>query len=118
MYSHHDLPRVYREVGVVETPVELLLGNGLVAGVVVRGEVLVSQSLGRRYSLLGVEDEHLLQEIDGGRVGVLELVLERLALALGEGLDEAKSLFPGSVSNGLASISPTAGYSRSRSRLC
>lgn len=109
---HHDLPRVDRQIGVVEAPVKLLLRHGLVGRVVVRRQVLVGQRLLRRYPLLGVEDEHPFQQVDGctpgqhllgqptkkqsmkrtRRIGVLELVLERLPLALGKGLDESQRL--------------------------
>lgn len=61
---HHDLPRVHGQVGIVKAPVKLLLGHGLVAGVVVRREVLVRESLGRRYPLLGVEHQHALEQVN------------------------------------------------------
>lgn len=89
---HHDLPSVHWQIGVVEAPVELLLSHGLIGGVMVRGEVVVRERLGGRYSLLGVEDEHPLQEVDSRRVGILKLVLQGLPLALGERLDEAEGL--------------------------
>lgn len=91
--SHHDLPCVDGQIGVVEAPVELLLGDGLIGGVVVRSQVLVGQSLGGCYPLLGIEHEHALQEVNGRGVGVLELVLERLPLAPGKGLDESQGLW-------------------------
>lgn len=76
----------------------------------VRSEILVCESLSRSYPLLGVEDEHAFKKIDGYQhklasallpsfsmrptrwVGVLELVLERLPLTLGERLDESQRL--------------------------
>lgn len=64
MNSHHDLPCVDREIGVVETPIELLLGNRLVGGVVVGRKVLVGQGLGGSYPLLGVKDKHALEKVD------------------------------------------------------
>lgn len=63
--SHHNLPCVDGEVSVVETPIELLLGSGLVGGVMVRGQVLVGEGLGGCYPLLGVEDEHAFKEVNG-----------------------------------------------------
>jgi hypothetical protein len=59
---------------------------------VVRREVRVGKRLTGLYAGARVEDKHLLQQFDGLRVGVLELVLERLALTLGERLDEAQSV--------------------------
>lgn len=34
--SHHDLPRVHGQICVVEGPIELLLGDRLIGGIVVR----------------------------------------------------------------------------------
>lgn len=62
--SHHDLPCVHGEIGVVETPIELLLGNRLVGGIVIRSKVLVGEGLGGRDALLGIEDKHFLEEVD------------------------------------------------------
>lgn len=53
---HHDLPRINGEFGVVEAPVELLVGHRLVGGIVVRGKVLMRQGLSGSYPLLGVKD--------------------------------------------------------------
>jgi len=61
---HHDLPGVDGQVGIVEAPVELLLGHRLVRRVVIRSKVIMRQRLGGGYPLLGVEDEHALEEID------------------------------------------------------
>jgi hypothetical protein len=91
-YSHHDLPGVNGQIGVVERPVELLLGNGLISRVVVRRKVGVSERGTSLYAGTRVEDQHLLQELNCLRVCVLELVLERLALALGQRLDESKGV--------------------------
>jgi hypothetical protein len=89
-YSHHDLPGVNGQIGVVERPVELLLSNGLISRVVVRRKVGVGERGTGLYAGTRVEDEHLLKELNGLRVCVLELVLEWLALALGQRLDESK----------------------------
>lgn len=57
---HHNFPRVNGQVCIVERPVKLLLRNRLISGVVVWGEVWVSESLLRSYTLLRVEDQHVL----------------------------------------------------------
>jgi len=89
---HHDLPGVNGQIGVVERPVELLLGNGLISRVVVRREVRVGERGTGLYAGTRVEDQHLLKKLNSLRVCVLELVLERLALALGQRLDESKGV--------------------------
>ena len=61
---HHDLPRVNRQVGIIETPIKLLFGDGLVCGIVVGCQVLMGEGVGGCYALLGVEDEHTFQKID------------------------------------------------------
>ena len=61
---HHDLPRIYWQVCVVETPIELLLRDRLVRRVVVERHVGVRERLGRVDALLRVEDEHLLEQVD------------------------------------------------------
>jgi len=81
---HHNLPCVNRQISVVEAPIELLLGHRLVGRVMVWRKVLVLECLGCRDALLGIEDEHALEEVDSGRFGILEPILERLPLALGE----------------------------------
>ncbi len=55
---------MYRKVSVVEAPIKLLVGDGLVGRVMVGSQVLVGQALGGRYPCLRVEDEHALQEVD------------------------------------------------------
>ena len=62
--SHHYFPRVNWEIGVVEAPVKLLLGDRLVCRVMVRSEVLVRQGVRGRYPLLGVEYKHALKKVD------------------------------------------------------
>lgn len=52
------------------------------------------ERLSRRYPLLGIKDQHSLQEINCGGVSVLELVLQGLPFALGQGLDESEGLGP------------------------
>jgi hypothetical protein len=90
--SHHDLPGVNGQVSIVERPVELLLGNGLIGRVVVRCEVGVGERGAGLYAGARVEDQHLLKELNGLRVCVLELVLEGLALTLGQRLDESEGV--------------------------
>lgn len=89
---HHDLPGVDGEIGVVEAPVERFRRNGLVGRVVIRRKVLVRKRLGRVDSFPGVEDEHLLEQVQRERVCAPELLRERDALALGERLHESKRL--------------------------
>jgi len=96
---HHDLPCVYGQIGVIETPVELLIGHGLIGGVVVRSEVVISQGVGRGDTLLGVENQHPLEKLDGSRISVLELVLQRLSLALWQRLDKSQSVLAGNRVN-------------------
>lgn len=62
---HHDLPRINRQISVVETPVELLLGLWLVGGVVVGCEVRVGEGLAGLYARSWVEDEHAFEKFDG-----------------------------------------------------
>jgi hypothetical protein len=61
---HHDLPGIHRKVGVIERPIKLLLGLRLVGRVVVGREVFVRKCFPSADSLLGIENEHSLQEID------------------------------------------------------
>ena len=61
---HHDLPRVNREVRVVERPIELLRCLRLVRRVVVGRDVLVPERVCRSDPLARVEHEHLLQQVD------------------------------------------------------
>lgn len=63
--SHHDLPCIDRQISIVEAPVKLLVGNGLIGGVVVGAEVLVGEGVSCGDTLLGVENEHPLEEVDG-----------------------------------------------------
>jgi hypothetical protein len=59
---------------------------------VVRCEVGVGERGAGLYAGARVEDQHLLKELNGLRVCVLELVLERLALTLGQRLDESEGV--------------------------
>ena len=61
---HHHLPRIHREIGVVETPVEFLRGFWLIGGVMVWRYVFMLERLGRGDTLSWVEDEHFLEEVD------------------------------------------------------
>lgn len=89
---HHHLPAVDRQVGVVEAPVELFLSRRLIRRVVVRLKEGVGERLGRRDARPGVEDKHLLEQIDRCRRSLRELLRERDALALWQRLDEAERL--------------------------
>lgn len=62
---HHDLPCINGQIGIVETPVELLIGHRLIGGVVVGREVVISQGVGRGDTLLGVKNQHSLEKFDG-----------------------------------------------------
>lgn len=61
---HHDLPGIDRQLRVVERPIELLAGDGLVRGVMIRCDVLVRERLGGIDTFTWVEDEHLLEQIE------------------------------------------------------
>lgn len=61
---HHDLPRIDWQFRVVERPVELLVRDWLVRGVVIRCNVLVRERLGGIDTFTWVEDEHLLEEVE------------------------------------------------------
>lgn len=89
---HHHLPGVNGEIRIVERPVEHLGSDRLVRGVVVRRKVLVRQSLGRRDTRAGVENEHLLQQVERQRVRAGELRRERHLLPLGQALNESESV--------------------------
>lgn len=58
----------------------------------IRRKVRVGKGLAGLYAGTRVENQHLLQQLNRLRVGVLELVLERLALALGKRLDESEGV--------------------------
>lgn len=60
---HHDLPCVYWEVGVVETPIELFRGNRLIGWIVIWRDILVRKRRGSIYTFSGIKDQHLLQKI-------------------------------------------------------
>ncbi len=62
---HHHFPCINRQVGIVETPVELFLCGWLIRWVMVRGEVLVGESVGGVDTCSRVKDKHLFQEIEG-----------------------------------------------------
>lgn len=101
-FIHHDFPRIDRKVRIVERPIELLLRDRLVGGVVVRRQVGVRKRVAGSYTLLRVEDKHVLEQIDGygnvsavlvsvgqsllrtERVRILELVGKRLPFTLGQ----------------------------------
>lgn len=87
---HHDLPCVNGQVSIVERPVERLFRLGLVGRVVVRSEVWMCERFSGADTCAGVENEHLFEQIQCHRVGVLELLREGDALALGQRLDESE----------------------------
>lgn len=64
---HHHLPRVYRQIRVVETPIEYLGSYWFVCWVVVRCEILVCECVGRVDTCSWIEYEHLLEEVKGWR---------------------------------------------------
>lgn len=61
----------------------------------VGGKVLVRQSLRRRNTRAGVEDEHLLQQVKRQRVRAGELRREGHLLPLGQALDESERVLAG-----------------------
>lgn len=63
-YSHHDLPCIHGQVSIVKTPVELLFGDRFIRWIMVRREVVVTQCVGCCYPLLGIKDQHALQQIN------------------------------------------------------
>ena len=69
---HHDLPGVYRQISIVETPIKDLLGGRLVCWVVVWRQVFVRQGLGGRDTSAGVKDEHLFEQVERERIGIGE----------------------------------------------
>ena len=60
---HHHFPGINGKIRVVEAPVKLLMGLGFVCGIVVWGNVFMLERSSCRYSLTGVEHQHLLQEV-------------------------------------------------------
>jgi hypothetical protein len=64
---HHDLPRIARQVGLVERPVERLVCLWLVRRVVVGLEEGVGETVAGVDSGFGVVDEHLGEQVDGWR---------------------------------------------------
>jgi len=64
LFVHHDFPRIHREIRIIKRPVELLLRDWLIRGVVVRGKVFVCEGIGCLDTLSGVEHKHLFEEID------------------------------------------------------
>ena len=62
---HHHLPRIHGQVCVIERPVKGLGGHGLIIGIVVGLKVLVVQCLASSDTLLGVEHQHLLEQVQG-----------------------------------------------------
>jgi hypothetical protein len=61
---HHNLPCVDWQVSIVERPVKLLLSHRLIGRVVVWRKVFVRKGLCCCDALLGVEDQHSLEEVD------------------------------------------------------
>lgn len=98
---HHYFPCVNREICIVKRPIELLVSDRLVGGIVVGRQIFVGQTLRGGDPFSRVKDQHLLEKIDGCWIGILEFVLERLAFSLGQGLHKAKSVL---AANGLDHI--------------
>lgn len=62
---HHDLPGVDRQIGIIERPIECFRCDRLVRWIVVRRKVLVRQRCRCIDTSPRVENEHLLQQIEG-----------------------------------------------------
>lgn len=73
-------------------PVELGIGDRLVGGVVVWGQVWVRQGVGGGDSLVGVENKHFLQQVDGVGLDVLEALGEGHGVSVGQGGDELEGV--------------------------
>jgi len=65
VHLHHDLPRVDRQVRIIERPVEFLLRLWLISRIVVWREIRVSESFASLDTFPWVEDKHSLKELDG-----------------------------------------------------
>ena len=61
---HHDLPGIYREVGIVEAPIELFSRLWLVGGVMIGRDVFMRERLGSGDAFSWVKDEHLLEKVN------------------------------------------------------
>jgi hypothetical protein len=68
---HHHLPSVDGQVGIVKAPVEHLGSGGLIGRVMVRSQVLVSETVSSGDTLAGVKDQHLFQQVEGCEQGGL-----------------------------------------------
>lgn len=62
---HHDFPCVHREIRVIKGPVKLLLCHRLIGGIVIWCQIFVCKTFCSLDSLLGIENEHSLEKIDG-----------------------------------------------------
>lgn len=63
--SKPHLPGINRQVSVVERPIERLGRDGLVRRVVVWSQILVCERLSGVDTSARVEDEHLLEKVEG-----------------------------------------------------
>jgi hypothetical protein len=108
---HHHLPRIDRQVRIVEAPVKLLRRRGFVRRVVVRREVFMGETVGRVDTCSRVKDEHLFEQVEGcvgkaksvdgmgqvcvehtKRVGARELLAEWHSFSLRQTLHESEGL--------------------------
>ena len=62
---HHDLPGIYRQVCVVEGPIELLFCNRLIGGVVVWRKIRIGKGVASLDAFPGVEYQHALEKFNG-----------------------------------------------------
>lgn len=63
--SHHDLPRIYRQVGVIEGPIELLFCLWFIGRVVVWSKIWICQCFAGFDSFPWIKDKHTLEKFDG-----------------------------------------------------
>ena len=60
---HHHFPGIHGEVRIVETPIKLLRSLRFIGGIMIRGDIFMSQGIGRVDALAWIKDEHLLEEV-------------------------------------------------------
>ena len=65
------------QIGIVEAPIELFGSDRLIGRVVVRSEVIMGQGLGGSDTLLGVEHQHLLQQVDSCKQVLVKFLRRR-----------------------------------------
>ena len=64
---HHYLPGIHGEVRIVKAPVNLLRSLWFVGGIMIGGNIFVSQGFGGVDALAWIKDKHFLEEIEGYR---------------------------------------------------